>query len=336
MKRSGMAILSIAFIFFLAGSPAQAQKFNLTLSGASPGGLWSRIGGGFDAAIAAAYPGSTITYQTSPGAGLANIGLVSRGKVPMGIATDGEVTLALKGLAPFRSPIRNIRVLFRAYAPAARFQATHVILNKTFADKYGITSFADIVRKKAPVRVAINRRGNMDGDIGEMVMTEQGASLAAIKSWGGQVRRAASKEMVSLMLDRRIDMVVLGIAYRHPRIREIARGIKPVLLDIPMAVAQKVKNQMGGQICKFRKGEYKFSNRDITSICVGALIIVNKSMDRQLAYNLAKGTFTQIEKFKTAHRLIKKTATPQSMSVPAIIPFHPGTAKYLREAGLLR
>ena len=63
--------------------PVHAETYNLTLTGASPGGLWSRIGGGVDAAIAAAYPGSTITYQTSSG-GLANIPMVAEGKVPMG------------------------------------------------------------------------------------------------------------------------------------------------------------------------------------------------------------------------------------------------------------
>ena len=333
MNKLAMAISGIAVFFLLAGTPIQAQKFNLTLTGASPGGLWSRIGGGFDAAIAAAYPGSTITYQTSSG-GLANIQLVSRGKAPMGIATDGELTVAYNGSPPFKSPIRNIRVLFRAYTAAARFQATHLLVNKTFADKHGIRTMADLVRKKAPVRVALNRRGNMDGDIGVMILNEVGASPKNIERWGGQVVRAASKEMVSLMLDRRIDMMILGIAYRHPRVREVAKGITPVLLDLPKAVAEKVVNRLGGEICKFKKGDYKFSNQDITSICIGALIVVNENMDPDLAYKLAKGTFQQIEKFKTAHRLIKKTATPKTMSTPAIVPFHPGVAKYLSEAGL--
>ena len=48
---------------FVAASavPAQAQKYNLTLSGASPGGLWSRIGGGIDAAIAKAVEGNRLS-----------------------------------------------------------------------------------------------------------------------------------------------------------------------------------------------------------------------------------------------------------------------------------
>ena len=79
MKRR---LFALALAMGLAATAAQAQTYNLTLTGASPGGLWSRIGGGVDAAIAAAYPGSTITYQTSSG-GLANIPMVAGGKVPL-------------------------------------------------------------------------------------------------------------------------------------------------------------------------------------------------------------------------------------------------------------
>ena len=151
MKTRLLALMSaVAF----AAIPAHAETYNLTLTGASPGGLWSRIGGGVDAAIAAAYPGSTITYQTSSG-GLANISMVAGGKVPMGIATDGELTLAVTGQKPFKTPIKDVRALVRLYTPAARFQITHLLMNKDVADKHGVESFADIVSKKVPIRVAI-------------------------------------------------------------------------------------------------------------------------------------------------------------------------------------
>ena len=99
IKRIFISAVLGGILVFSIGEQAKAQKYNLTLSGASPGGLWSRIGGGIDAAIAKAYPGSTVTYQTSSG-GLANVPLVSRGKVPMGLATDGELNAAVKGAKP--------------------------------------------------------------------------------------------------------------------------------------------------------------------------------------------------------------------------------------------
>ena len=336
MKFNLLAAAAIGVIAIpLAAAPVAAQKYNLTLSGASPGGLWSRIGGGIDAAIAKAYPGSTVSYQTSSG-GLANIPLVAKGKVPMGLATDGELNAAVKGSKPYKAAIENVRVLFRAYAPSWRFQATHLILAKSFADKHGIKSFADIVAKKAPLRVAINRRGNMDSDVSAMVMRLMGATPDKIKSWGGQVVHAASKEMVSLYLARRIDMVNFGIAYKHPRVREIAKGVTPVLLDIPADVTAKVAKAFGGAPCPIKPGDYKWSPAGSSSVCIGAVIVVNASMDNGTAYNLAKAMVEQIEEFKNkSHRLIKKNAKKKFMAVPGAAAFHPGAAKYFKEVGLM-
>lgn len=332
MKRT---IVGLALGVALVTGTVHAESYNMTLTGASPGGLWSRIGGGVDAALAAAYPGSTVTYQTSSG-GLANIPMVSGGKVPLGIAMDAEVLTAKKGKEPYKSPITNVRALFRAYTPGSRFQAMHVIANKDFADKYGVYSLEDMKAKKPPVRIAVNRRGNMDGAVGLAILEESGITPEMIESWGGQVVYAASKEMVSLLLDRRIDVIDLGVAYNHPRIREIAQGITPVLMSLPQDVAQRVADNMGGEVCMYKKGEYAFSDKDVTSVCLGAIVIVSDSMDDATAYALAKGMVGQIDKFKAAHRLLEKATSTATMTQASVVPFHPGAAKYYREAGLLK
>ena len=322
-------------VIMLAAFPAAAQTYNLTLSGASPGGLWSRIGGGIDAAIAKAYPGSTVTYQTSSG-GLANIPLVSRGKVPMGLATDGELNAAVKGAKPFKKAIDNVRILFRVYTPASRFQQSFFAVTKSFADKHGIKSFGDIVSKKLPIRIAINRRGNMDADVGEAAMTLLGASKANIKSWGGQVVHAASKEIVSLVSDRRLDVVNFGISFNHPRVREIAKNVSPVLLSYGQNVASKVADQFGGEVCAVKPGEYKWTPNGAKSVCIGAVIVANANMDTKLAYNITKAMVEQIETFKNkSHRLIKKTATSKVLSQKGNAPHHPGAIKYYKEKGLM-
>jgi TRAP transporter TAXI family solute receptor len=328
------SVFAIVAIGVLASFPAAAQQYNLTLSGASPGGLWSAIGTGADAAIAKAYPGSTVTYQTSSG-GLANIQLVAQGKVPMGIATDGELKYALSGTEPFKSPVANVRTLVRVYAPGSRFQMTHLIVSKSFAERHGIKSFTDIVAKKVPVRVAINRRGNLDGDVSEALMAEMGATVKAIESWGGQVVRAASKEQASLYQDRRIDLMNYGVSFNHPSIQEATRGVDSLLLDIPAGVAEKVGAAFGGGPCAVKPGEYAWSPSGANSVCVGAVIVVNANMDANLAYNLAKAMVEQIETFgDKSHRALKATVTPQVLATKAVALFHPGAEKYFREKGL--
>ncbi|HEX6295480.1 MAG TPA: TAXI family TRAP transporter solute-binding subunit [Burkholderiales bacterium] len=332
MKRR--RLLAAAALSALMSFPVAAQKYNLTLTGASPGGLWSALGTGMDAAIAKAYPGSTVTYQTSSG-GLANIPLVAQGRAPIGIASDGELKVAVDGKEPFKAPIAGVRVLARVYAPASRFQMTHVILSKTFADKHGVKSFKDIVDRKLPLRVAINRRGNHDGDVSEVLMATMGADAKAIEGWGGQLVRAASKEMSSLYQDRRIDMMNYGVSFNHPSIQEAVKAVDSVLLDIPDDIVAKVAEQFGGEPCDVKPGEYPWSPAGATNVCVGAVFVVSEKMDDALAYNLAKAMIEQLEEFKDrSHRAIKATLTPQVVAARAAAPFHPGAAKYYREKGL--
>jgi uncharacterized protein len=330
------AILLVALVGVAAhAAPASAQPYNLTIAGYSPGGLVSTVGTGLDRALNAAYPGSTLTYQTSSG-GLANAMLLEQKKVPLAFISDTEINVALKGRPPINKQLKDLRILFHPYSPSSRFQATHMLVNKTWADKYGITSVADIAKKKPALRVAVNRPGNLDGDIGLAVLSTAGITQDDIKKWGGQVVRAASQEMTSLMLDRRIDGVIFGISINHPRIQEMANGLELVMLPIDAGAAKKITDDLGGKPCEIKAGEYKFLAKDSSSICVGMLVVVRADLDEKIAYNVTKGVIENIDKYKAAHRLLQKAVTLQSLTEPGPAPFHSGAEKYLRERGLLK
>ncbi|MGE0563265.1 MAG: TAXI family TRAP transporter solute-binding subunit [Pseudolabrys sp.] len=332
MKKTPFAALLA--VGLLTG-PVAAQPYNLTVAGYSPGGLVSTIGAGLDAAMAAAYPGSTITYQTGSG-GLANAMLLEQNKVPLALIGGTELNVAIKGLKPIPKALTDLRLLVQPYAASSRFQATHVLVNKEWAEKNGIKTVADIAAKKPAIKVAFNRPGNLDGDVGLAVFEANGISQDDIKKWGGQVVRAASQEMTSLMLDRRLDGVVFGISINHPRIREMANGLDLVMLPITEATAKKVADDLGAEPCDVKAGEYKFLASDSSSVCVGMNLVVRADMDEKTAYNLTKGIIEQAEKYKAAHRLLQKVVSNETLARKGLIAHHPGAAKYLKEKGLLK
>jgi TRAP transporter TAXI family solute receptor len=307
----------------------------LTIAGYSPGGLVSTVGAGLDRALNAAYPGSTVTYQTGSG-GLANAMLLSQKKVPLALISDTELDVVLKGKPPFKQPIKDLRILFHPYSPSSRFQATHVLVNKAWAEKNGITSVADIAKKKPTLRIAVNRPGNLDGNIGLAVLAANDISPDEVVLWGGQVVRAASQEMTSLMLDRRLDGVIFGISINHPRIREMANGVELVMLPLTEQTAQKVATDHGAKSCTVKAGEYTFLAADSASICVGMNVLVRADMDEQTAYNITKGIAENLDKYKAAHRLLEKAVNLQNFTEMGLAPFHPGAEKYYREKGLLK
>jgi uncharacterized protein len=339
-SHGGNAAMRIMLLAAIAGTlalaePASAQKYNLTVAGYSPGGLVSTIGIGMDKALSAAYPGSTVTYQTGSG-GLANAMLLEKNSVPLAFISDTELNVAIHGKPPINKPLTILRILFNAYSASSRFQTTHFLANKDWAEKYGIATVADIAKKKPPMRIAVNRPGNLDGDVSLAVLTANGISQDDIKSWGGQVVRAASREMTSLMLDRRLDLISFGISINHPRIREMANGLDLIMLPIAASTADKVAKDLGAQRCEVKAGEYKFLAADTASICVGLWVVVRADMDQQTAYNITKGVVDNIDKYKSAHRLLEKAVTLQTISEKGPAPFHPGAEKYFREKGLLK
>jgi uncharacterized protein len=319
---------------FIAATPVSAQPYNLTIAGYSPGGLVSTVGAGLDKALAAAYPGSTLTYQTSSG-GLANSMMLDQKKVPLALVADSELAVAVNGRPPIKKPLKDLRILFHPYSPASRFQASHVIVNKAWADRHGIKTVADIAKKKPPLRIAFNRPGNLDGDMSIALMAAEGVTQDDIRKWGGQVVRAASQEMTSLMLDRRLDGVSFGISINHPRIQEMENGLELVMLPMSEAAVKNATAEVGGKPCLIKAGEYKFLAADSPSACIGMSVVARADMDEALAYNVTKGVIDNVDAYRSAHRLLKSAVTPQSLSeAGGAAPFHPGALKYFKEKGL--
>jgi uncharacterized protein len=330
VKRFAFAVAAMAI-----STPASAQPYNLTIAGYSPGGLVSTAGTGLDAALAAAYPGSTLTYQTSSG-GLANAMQLEQNKVPLAFIADTELAVAVKGKAPINKPLTNLRILFHPYSPSSRFQATHFLTTKAWADKNGIATVADLAAKKPAMRIAVNRPGNLDGDVSLGIMNAYGITQDAVKNWGGQVVRAASQEMTSLMLDRRLDVISFGISINHARIQELANGLDLVMLPVDEAIARKAADELGAKPCAVKAGEYKFLAADSSSVCVGMSVVVRADLDEKLAYSITKGIVENIDKYKAAHRTLQQAVTLESLTEPGQAPFHPGAEKYLREKGLMK
>ena len=305
------------------------------MAGYSPGGLVSTAAAGLDAALNASFPGSTLTYQTSSG-GLANAMLLAQDRVPLGLISDTELNVVVKGRPPINKKIEGLRLLINPYSPSSRFQASHVIANKAWAEKHGIQTVADIAEKKPPMRVVFNRPGNLDGDVGLGILAEHGITQDNIKKWGGQVVRAASQEMTSLMLDRRLDVVVLGISVGHPRIQEMENGLDIVMLPFDDKIAKAVTDDLGGAPCTVTTKDYKFLAKDTASVCVGLSMLAHEKMDEQTVYNVTKAIVDNIDRYRSAHRLLKQAVTVESLTEPTQVPYHAGTERYLREKGLLK
>lgn len=311
-------------------APAAAQNYNMSLAGASPGGLWSLLGAGIDSAVKAEYPNSTITYQTS-GGGIANVALVERKQAEMAIIHDAELKIANEGRDPFKEPIRSLRGIAYLYDWAP----FHMIVTKSFADQYNLESIADIAKSKAPVRMVINKRGNIASDIGVEMMETVGAGPDKIQEWGGAVIYAASGEQAEMLMNRRIDMINNSLFVGHSSIRQIDDALDMTLLSIPDDVIAKMSDQAGVKPYTIPDSAYGDLEEPVQTVTLGAALVVHEDMSEEDAYNLTKALYENHDKLRDVHKAMKEL-TSEMMASLDVIPFHPGAERYLREAGLLK
>jgi uncharacterized protein len=327
-----MKIIATLFaaLFCATGLPVQAQTYQLTVAGASPGGLWSNLGIGVDRAVKASHPGSVVTYQTS-GGGLANIGLLDTGKVPLGLAHDAELKLALEGAKPFSQPIKSMRAIAYLYDWAPM----QLLMTQEFAEKHGIRSFEDLASKKPPARIAINRRGNIAATVAEQMLAAIGVSEASLKEWGGALIYAASQEQTDLYKDRRVDLIFNSLFVKQGSLLEAANALPTVLLPVSDAVIAKVGASAGTKRFVIPANSYPGQGAAMPTATLGAGLIATDKLDDKTAYDIAKALHTQIAQVQDVHGSMK-ALTPEMLVSFGVIPYHPGAARYYKEAGLMK
>lgn len=312
-------------------SAVQAEpKYDLALSGASPGGLWSLLGAGINAAVAEAYPGSTVTYQTS-GGGLANVGLVAEGRADLGIVHNIELKVAKEGTEPFSKPVPNLRVIAYMY----NWAPMQLVMTADFAKKHGISSADDLATKKPPVRFAVNQRGNMVQAMNKAILDAYGISYEEVESWGGQIVYAASSEQGSLLSDRRIDMLGNGVFAPHKSILQASNSVDVVMLGLSDEAVAEVAEKTGADPYVVKAGSYGWLAHDVKTVALGAALVASDSMSENDAYNLTKALVEHIGKVQGVHKSMK-ALTPELMASLRVVPYHAGAARYYREAGLMQ
>lgn len=326
-RRLGGAVFAAAIF---AASSVSAQNLNLTLAGASPGGLWTLLGAGIDTAVKQVSPGATITYQTT-GGGFANAAIVSEGRASIGLIHDAELAIAVAGGEPFRGPIENLRAIAYLYDWAPM----QFIASKAFADRHGIESLTDFAEKQVPLRITVNRAGNITGQVATAMMEAAGADDASIRSWGGSVIQAGSSEQAGLLINGRVDIFTNGVFVGHSSIREIENATDIKLLNVPESVREAVAEQFSIASFTIPANSYENQDEPIETVALGAVLIASAEIDDEVAYTLTKALIEHTDAIRTVHPAMGNLSH-ELLTRETAAPFHDGALRAYREAGLIQ
>lgn len=320
----------LAAVFGLAmAAPAMAEPVNMTLSGGNPGGLWSLLGAGIDRATKADDAGSVVTYQAT-GGGFANIGLLGRNATDLGLVHDAEAKIALEGGEPFRAPIENMRAIGYMY----NWAPMHFFLDADMAEEYGIDSLDDIAGSGAPIRIGINRSGNITSNVALAMFEQVGITEESLADMNGQFVRAGANEQGELIQDGRLDMITNGIFVNHSSFRSVDENSDVVLLSIPQEVIDATNAQFGTGTMTIPAGSYKHQDGDVASVALGAVLVATDAMGDAEARSLATSLVEHIDEVRAVHSSMQ-SLTPELLASVEVLEIHPAAAEVYRDAGLI-
>ncbi|WP_300556598.1 TAXI family TRAP transporter solute-binding subunit [Maricaulis sp.] len=312
----------------VSATAGHGQSLNLTLSGGNPGGLWSLLGAGIDRAAQVADTSAVVTYQAT-GGGFANIGLLDAGRTDLGLVHDAEAQLALEGEEPFRAPITNMRAIGYMY----NWAPMHFFLDRSMAEEYGIDSLDDIAASGAPIRIGINRSGNITSNIALMMFELAGVTDESLAAAGGQFVRAGANEQGELIQDGRLDMITNGIFINHSSFRAVDTNSDVVLLSIPQEIIDATNERFGTGQMTIPAGSYTNQDVDVDTVTLGALLAATDALSDEEAHALTSALISNIDEVRSVHSAMQQL-TPELLSTPSVIEFHPGALRAYQEAGL--
>jgi hypothetical protein len=328
-RSSRLLVLGAAcFATLTFNSPARAA-YELTMCGASPGGLWSLLGAGVDASLKASHPGSTVTYQTS-GGGFANVVQIDQRKCDLALIHDAEAKAAIAGEKPFDAAITS----FKTVAVMYTWAPMQFIANKSFMEEYGITTLEDIAKNKVPLRLLLNKRGNVASGVGESMLKAAGASVEDVEKWGGSVTFAASKEQGEIMRDRRADAMLNSLFINHRSIRQLAEAIDLSLIPVTADTASKVASEWSIGESTIPASAYDWADMDTLTVTLSAQLFVREDADPQMVKDLTAALVDQIDKMKGVHKAMAPLDAKLMASATAV-PYHPAAIEVFKAKGLM-
>ncbi len=327
LSRFAMWTITLVFIFCVSGVAQGAAKAQLTWTAGGTGGGWYVMAAGIAKIIQEKAP--HIRINVIPGGGTQNQPVVGENKAEMGWALPPFVVAAREGTDPYKKKYEDIMTIGGSFSD----NYLHVIA----AEDTGVTTIRGIIEYPKPIRVSPGKIG-VSGEFTFRKILEDyfKTNYEAIKNKGGTVFHAGYTEIATNLKDRHIDFACINIAPPASIIQEAAIGRKLRILPWPNDLLQLMKKKYGYGIGVIKKEMYpEILKEDIPTATMGSVIIVHKSLNPDVVYEITKiicENYAQLPKIHKSMSVFQPKTAWQDMPGP----LHPGAIRYYKEKGYMK
>ncbi|MBM3527121.1 MAG: TAXI family TRAP transporter solute-binding subunit [Alphaproteobacteria bacterium] len=307
IKVTGLA----AALAVVLAAPAAAN--DLRMMTGPQGGSWIPIGGQLKDLWEKAIPGTKI--QVFPGAGIANVRGVEDGKAEVGLANSISTADAMTGREPFKKPHGNVCNIASLYPQYFQF----VVL----ADAK-INKISDLKGKS----ITTQQRGNTGEVMTRHFLEAHGLTFNDVK-----VSFVGYTDSVNQMKDGHA--VAFGLNTQAPAGAvmdlQAAREIK--IFEQADIYQNMLKLNPSYKLITLPKGTYPKQDKDLQVIGFQTHVVLSCKLPEQMVYTMTKTIAENTKTLGTVARDIL-TLTPKGMAADIGVRFHPGAARYYKEAGI--
>jgi TRAP transporter TAXI family solute receptor len=277
------------------------------------GGVWIPLGGQLKDMWERAVPG--LSVQALPGAGIANVRGVDEGKADVGFGNSISTVDGLKGVAPYPKAVTNVCNIATLYP-----QYYQVVVR---ADA-GVNSVKDLKGKG----VTTQQRGNTGELITSQLLKVNGLGYSDVK-----MSFVSYTDSVTQMQDGQAVAFTLGTTIPSGAVMDLAAARDIKLLDLSDQLAEMRKLNPGYTLVSIPKGTYPKQDKDVQVIGYATHVVASCKLPDDTVYAMTKAMAQNIASMAAVNKSIAKL-TPKGMAEDIGVPFHPGAAKYYKEAGI--
>lgn len=259
--------------------------------------------------------------NTASAGSVADIDAVAEGKADLGIAETELLKRAAAGVRPWEGRSKgNLRAVLGLYPATVTIVA---------AVDSGIRSVADLKGK----RLGIGAPGSIDNTFagaflqmsglnpGEVIITEKSTALAPERLQKGEID-------AYLCIVGHPNLTVLEASAGARKVRLVplsdeligqVAGSNPLLAPVVIPTRYYPAVELGGEV---------------RSLGIRTVFFTRSDLPDEKVYAVVREIMRDFELFRRQHPILQQL-TPEQAARVAVIPLHPGAARYFRETGLV-
>lgn len=314
MSRPRCVALFLLSLTLLSACPAAAVELRFMTG--PQGGSWYPLGGAIGDIIKREVPGTSVSV--APGAGIANVKGVEAGKAELGFGNSSSTVDGVLGRDPFTEPTRHVRHVATLY-----LQYFQVVVR----EDAGIRSVKDFRGRP----LTTQQKGNTGEQMTRDLLQIHGLSYKDLRS----VSHVSYNDSVSQMKDNHAQIFSLVSTVPASAVQDIGTSHKIRLLGITAADFEALQKLNRGYATRvIPKGTYPGVGEDVTTFGTYTHLIARADLPEDLVYRITKALHKHAEQLANVVSAVKGLDLKE-MAFDVGVPYHPGAAKYYREAGVL-